>query len=161
MKCKEFELPIRGGHEMQFLRPGNAETDARFQQKQQDEQRYYQQFVLAEPLPTHEIYHIESETTKCKCCSLPGHSAVSQHANRFSTLKMEVICSSETSAHTRPTRRHIAGDGNILIYRCENLDSYTQIQVLTQIMNNELLRSHGCVCCPASRPREECSGGCA
>jgi hypothetical protein len=29
----------------------------------------------------------------------------------FSTLKMEAICSSETSAHTRSARRHISEDG--------------------------------------------------
>jgi hypothetical protein len=42
----------------------------------------------------------------------------------FSTLKMEAIRSSETSVHTRYTRRHIP-EGSILhSHRCENLKSY-------------------------------------
>jgi hypothetical protein len=41
----------------------------------------------------------------------------------FSTLKMEVICSSETSLHTQTTRRYIPEDGNVHNYRCENLNT--------------------------------------
>jgi hypothetical protein len=33
----------------------------------------------------------------------------------FSTLNMETICSSETSVHTRSTRRHIPDDGVLKI----------------------------------------------
>jgi hypothetical protein len=42
----------------------------------------------------------------------------------FSTLKMETIRSSETSVHTRSTRRHIPEDGILHSHRCENLESY-------------------------------------
>jgi hypothetical protein len=44
----------------------------------------------------------------------------------FSTLKMEAICSSETSVETkRTTRRHIPEDYTRHNHRCENLKSYT------------------------------------
>jgi hypothetical protein len=41
-----------------------------------------------------------------------------------STVKMEAIRSSETSVHTRSTRRHIPGDGILHSHRRENLKSY-------------------------------------
>jgi hypothetical protein len=41
----------------------------------------------------------------------------------FSTLKMEARLSSETSVHTRSTRRHIPEDGILHSHRCENLKS--------------------------------------
>jgi hypothetical protein len=42
-----------------------------------------------------------------------------------STLKMEAICSSETSVETqRTTRRHIPEDYTLHNHRCENLKSY-------------------------------------
>jgi hypothetical protein len=42
-----------------------------------------------------------------------------------STLKMEAICSSETSVETqRNTRRHIPEDDTLHNHRCENLKSY-------------------------------------
>jgi hypothetical protein len=40
------------------------------------------------------------------------------------TLKMEAICSSETSANKIPTRRHIPEDGILHSHRRENLKSY-------------------------------------
>jgi hypothetical protein len=44
----------------------------------------------------------------------------------YSTLKMEAICSSETSVETeRTTRRHILEDDTLHKHRCENLKSYT------------------------------------
>jgi hypothetical protein len=43
-----------------------------------------------------------------------------------STLKIEAICSSETSAESqRTTRRHIPEDGTLHNHRCENLKSYS------------------------------------
>jgi hypothetical protein len=43
-----------------------------------------------------------------------------------STLKMEAICSSETSVATQQTtRRHIPEDDILHNYRCENLKPYT------------------------------------
>jgi hypothetical protein len=51
-------------------------------------------------------------------CSSPADS---------STLKMEVIRSSETSVHTRCTQRHSPEDGILHSHRCENLKSYTGI----------------------------------
>jgi hypothetical protein len=42
-----------------------------------------------------------------------------------STLKMEAICSSETSVETqRTTRRHVPEDDTFHNHRCENLKSY-------------------------------------
>jgi hypothetical protein len=41
-----------------------------------------------------------------------------------STLKMEVMRSTETSVHIQTTRCYISECGNIHIYRCENLNSY-------------------------------------
>jgi hypothetical protein len=38
-------------------------------------------------------------------------TAAASSLEDFSTLKMEAICSSETSIHTRSTRRHISEDG--------------------------------------------------
>jgi hypothetical protein len=51
----------------------------------------------------------------------PAHSGSS--LMYFSTLKMEAIRSSETSVHTRSTRRHAPEDG-LLHSRHENLKSY-------------------------------------
>jgi hypothetical protein len=43
----------------------------------------------------------------------------------FSTLRMKVICSSETSVDTqRTTRRYIPEDSILLNHCCENLKSY-------------------------------------
>jgi hypothetical protein len=47
----------------------------------------------------------------------------------FSTLKMEAIRSSETSFHTRSTRRHIPEDDILHSHRRENLKSYHFIAV--------------------------------
>jgi hypothetical protein len=40
-------------------------------------------------------------------------------------LKIEVICSSETSVHILTTQRYIPKDGNFCNFRCENIRSYT------------------------------------
>jgi hypothetical protein len=45
----------------------------------------------------------------------PAHAG-SSHTD-FSTLKMEAIRSSETSVHTRSTRRHIPEDGILLAFK--------------------------------------------
>jgi hypothetical protein len=42
----------------------------------------------------------------------------------FSTLKIEARCSSETSVHTRSSRRHIPEDGILHSLRSENLKFY-------------------------------------
>jgi hypothetical protein len=58
-------------------------------------------------------------------CSLqlPAHAGSS--LADFSTLKMEVIHSSETLIYTRSTRRHIPEDGILHSHRRENLKSDT------------------------------------
>jgi hypothetical protein len=47
----------------------------------------------------------------------------------FSTLKMEAIRPSETSVHTRSTRRHIPEDGILHSHRRENFRSYILLLV--------------------------------
>jgi hypothetical protein len=44
----------------------------------------------------------------------------------FSTLKMEAICYSETSANITSTQRHIPEDDILHSHRCENLISYNR-----------------------------------
>jgi hypothetical protein len=66
------------------------------------------------------IFRVE----KSGSCNLqpPAHTGFS--FTNFSTLKMEAILSSETSVHTRSTRRHIPEDGILHSHRRENLKSY-------------------------------------
>jgi hypothetical protein len=63
-----------------------------------------------------------SHQSKTCRLQLPAHAG-SSLAN-FSTLKIEVILSSETSVHTRSKRRHIPEDGILHSHRRENLKSY-------------------------------------
>jgi hypothetical protein len=57
-------------------------------------------------------------------CLLPAYLLVLAEIIS-STLKMEAICSSETSVATQQTtRRHIPEDDNLHNHRCENLKSY-------------------------------------
>jgi hypothetical protein len=62
------------------------------------------------------------ENTQLVAVCYPPHTASS--LADFSTLKMEAIRSSETSVHTRSTRRHIPEDGILHSHCCENLKSY-------------------------------------
>jgi hypothetical protein len=60
---------------------------------------------------------------------LQGRNSAKQETSvlqvaRSSTLKMDVIRSSETSDHIRTTWRYIPEDGNIHNYLCENLKFY-------------------------------------
>jgi hypothetical protein len=57
----------------------------------------------------------------------------------FYTLKMEAICSSETSVHTRSTRRHIPEDGILHNHPYEYLRSYT---IITEVYNAKIFGSH-------------------
>jgi hypothetical protein len=52
----------------------------------------------------------------------------------LSTLKMEAICSSETSVHIRSTRRHIPENAIVHSHRCENLRSYINKRSLPNFM---------------------------
>jgi hypothetical protein len=52
----------------------------------------------------------------------------------FYTLKMEAIRSSETSVHTRSTRRHIPEDGILHSHRRENLKSYVKERISRSCM---------------------------
>jgi hypothetical protein len=62
------------------------------------------------------------ENTEQKHTQPPTH--VGSSLADFSTLKMEAICSSETSVHTRSRWRHIQEDGILHSHRCENLKYY-------------------------------------
>jgi hypothetical protein len=64
----------------------------------------------------------------------PAHADSS--LSDFSTLKMEVILSYETSFHTRTTRRHIPEDGILHSHRRENLKSY----VIRSAVQNDKFR---------------------
>jgi hypothetical protein len=47
----------------------------------------------------------------------------------FSTLKMEVICSSEMSVHIGTTPHYTTENDNIRNYYCDNLTSYTSLKL--------------------------------
>jgi hypothetical protein len=72
----------------------------------------------------------------------------------FSTLKMEAICSSETSVDTQlTTRRYFPEDGTLHNHRCENLKSYWKEQHLRDLSMNGRTALNGsereqnvCVC---------------
>jgi hypothetical protein len=66
----------------------------------------------------------------------PAHAG-SSFADFF-ILKMEATCSSETSVHTRSTRRHIPEDGILHSHRRENLKSNT-VEVEWRLSERELL----------------------
>jgi hypothetical protein len=73
-----------------------------------------------------------------KLCLPPAFTLVSCSAYS-STLKMEAICSSETSVDfQRTTRRYIPEDSNIYNHRCENLKSYKHEHVLKSCYLNVL-----------------------
>jgi hypothetical protein len=64
------------------------------------------------------------EGMQAQLCLLPAFTLVS-YSTCFSTLKMEAICSSETSVDTqRTTRRYIPEDGTSHNHCCENLKSF-------------------------------------
>jgi hypothetical protein len=67
--------------------------------------------------------HLQGRNIRELCLQPSAHAGSS--LGYFSTLKMETIRSSETSVHTRSTRRYIPEDGILHSHRCENLKSYT------------------------------------
>jgi hypothetical protein len=69
-----------------------------------------------------QVRKIREPVTSLSMWQLPAH-ACSSLAD-FSNLKIEAICSSETSVHTRSTQRHIPEEGILHSHRCENLKSY-------------------------------------
>jgi hypothetical protein len=75
----------------------------------------------------HEEYHFQQKAT-----SKQVESCLLVFAEMFSlTLKMEAICSSETSVETRRTiRRDIPEDDTPHNHRCENLKSYNILPML-------------------------------
>jgi hypothetical protein len=65
-----------------------------------------------------------SKNKQAELCLPPAYTLVSCSAY-FSTMKMEAICSSETSVDfQRTTRRHTPEDSTLHYHRCENLKSY-------------------------------------
>jgi hypothetical protein len=64
----------------------------------------------------------ERGTSVSRWLYTPAHAGSS--LADFSTLKTEALRSSETSVHTRSTRRHIPEDGILHSHRRENLKSY-------------------------------------
>jgi hypothetical protein len=63
----------------------------------------------------------------CSACHLLSRWFLAQFI--FSILKMEAICSSDTSVGTqRTTRRYIPEDSTLHNHRCENLKSYIASQ---------------------------------
>jgi hypothetical protein len=69
------------------------------------------------------------QATKLATCLLAGFSEPISL-----TLKMEAICSSETSVVTqRTTRRHIPEDDTLYNHRCENIKSYTVVRSVIQV----------------------------
>jgi hypothetical protein len=63
----------------------------------------------------------------------------------FSTLKMEAICSSETSDDTqRTTRRYFPEDGTLHNHRCEYLRSHTTRDVFLAVMYVYDNETHPC-----------------
>jgi hypothetical protein len=77
------------------------------------------------------IFRVEHLRARNQCeqvaaswaCLRPSAHTGSSLAD-FYTLKMEAIRSSETSVHTRSTRRHIPEGGILYSHRRENLKSY-------------------------------------
>jgi hypothetical protein len=86
----------------------------------------YEQFNLLE---YNTVYSVESQSTFRRTVSPPSSGSISQERNRLclppaftlvscsaysSTLKMEAICSSETSVYfQRTTRRYMPEDGTL------------------------------------------------
>jgi hypothetical protein len=74
------------------------------------------------------IFMVEKSATEDCSLQPPAHAGSS--LADFSTMKMEVIPSSETWVQfTRSTRRHIPEDGIVHSHRRENLKSYEKVNV--------------------------------
>jgi hypothetical protein len=72
------------------------------------------------------LLHKKVKTCRWQACRVHARFLL----NFFSTLKTEVICSSDTSVDTqRTTLRYIPEDDTLHNYRCENLKSYMWINV--------------------------------
>jgi hypothetical protein len=85
-----------------------------------------------------ETYHLHLQGRKIRELSVFDRSVSPQppaHAGSsladFSTLKMQVIRSSETSVHTRTTQCHIPEDGILHSHRSESLKSYNTFLLIT------------------------------
>jgi hypothetical protein len=74
-----------------------------------------------------------------ECLQPPAHAGSS--LEDFSTLKMEAIRSSETSVHTKSTRRHIPEDGILHSHRRENLKSYNYLDISFQDFRGLMTKS--------------------
>jgi hypothetical protein len=66
----------------------------------------------------------ESRLLGCGACRLQPPTHAGSSLADIPTLNMEAIRSSETSVHTRSTRRHIPEDSILHSNHCENLKSY-------------------------------------
>jgi hypothetical protein len=72
-----------------------------------------------------------------KIYAVPPPSQAGSSLADYSILKMEAICSSETSVHTRSTRCHIPGDGLLHSHHRDNLKSYMIISSFIMVRINE------------------------
>jgi hypothetical protein len=98
------------------------------------------------PIYTQVFPHVSILLATCLLAGLLNYS---------STLKMEAICSSETSGTTlRTTRRHIPEEDTLQNHRCENLKSYRcSLSVTVIVVTPATQATH----CTGPRPVETCT----
>jgi hypothetical protein len=87
-------------------------------------------------------WRVSSSGMWCRvvCCDATDVSVERIAVIISSTLKMEAICSSETSvASQQTTRRHIPEDDTLHNHRCENLKSYKYLLLLGKLMKESIM----------------------
>jgi hypothetical protein len=87
-----------------------------------------------------------SEERIASSCRLQPPAHAGSSLEDFSILKMEALCSSETSVRTRSTQRHIPEYGILRSHRCENLKSYTMIAIYSENRTKPINTFFGAEC---------------